>query len=183
MQNQSKNEWRLVEIIFILSIIIIVVGNFFLLNTIAIKNNTVTGNLFRATKLVQERMKIMVDIYGKKTDKLIVIDGHFYNWSELFNKTLTFQPCPNPQDPTSTCSDFILSNCPSKSQTTQTRCFIRNTHTANQDIWKIKQDVAPFSQKIRISNEGENAKKITVLIWWTDLLGLHKSVITRILEK
>ena len=106
-----------------------------------------------------------------------------YNWSELFNKPATLSPCVDLLAPASNCSDFILTQCPTQTHPAQTRCVVRNSNLLSQDLWKIEGDAAAFSQKIRISNAGANAKKITVLIWWTDSLGLHKSAITRALEK
>lgn len=183
MQNHRKNGWMLVEIVFVLGVVTIVISNFFLLNVLSITNNTISKNHVRATRLVQERMKTMLDIYEKKMDKRVVIDGQFYNWSELFDKKVAFPSCVDLLDPASNCSDFMLSLCPSETHPVGTRCVVRNRNAYNTDSWKIKQDVAPFSQKIRMSDIGANAKKITVLIWWIDSLGLHKSVIARTLEK
>ena len=182
MQN-VQNRQSFVEIFFVFSVVIIILGNFFLLNAVSAENNTISRNHVRATQLVQKRVQKILGIQEKKTDKLIVIDGHFYNWLELFDEPITFPPCTNLLDPTSNCGDFILSQCPPGNHPAETLCVIGNKSFQEIDFWRIKQDIAPFSQKIRISDAGTNAKKITVLIWWTDSLGLHKSVISRILEK
>lgn len=172
-----------VEIIFILAAIGIIVANFFILTYVSAKNNIVTKNLATATKLVQDSVKEIVNISGKKTDKLIVIDDHFYNWSELFSNNLSFPSCGDPLDPKSTCSDFLLLPCPSGTNSDESRCLIRDTHSLNTDTWKITKDSVHFSQKIRIIDAGVQAKKVTVFVWWNDSLGLHKSAIIRILEK
>lgn len=179
----GQNRQSFVDIFFVFSVVIIIIGNFFLLNAISAENNTISRNHVRATQLVQERVQIMLSIQKQKKDKRVIIDGHSYNWSELFDKAVTFLPCVSPLDPSSNCSDFILSECLTETNVVGSRCVIRSKTFQSTDSWKIKQDIAPFSQKIRLSDSGTNAKKITVLIWWTDSLGLHKSVISRTLEK
>ena len=176
MKNHSKNGWMLIEIVFVLAIVIIVVGNFFLLNTISKENNSVSGNLAKGTQLVQERVKIMLNIEEKKTEKVFVIDGQYYSWSDLFDKSITFSPCADVLNPLSNCSDFVLTKCPAEMIPSLIYCIVRDSNNKNADI-------AAFSQKIRITNSGNNAKNVTVLIWWSDSLGLHKSAITRILTK
>ena len=183
MQSYHRGTFLSIEIIYLIAVIGIILANFFILTYVSAKNNTVTRNLATATKLVQESVKEMVNISGEKTEKLIVINGHFYNWEELFNSNLSFPPCGNPLDPESTCSDFLLSACPPGIYSNKSRCIIRDTHSFNLNTWKITQDATHFSKKIRIIDAGGKTKKVTVLVWWTDSLGLHKSVITRILEK
>lgn len=182
MQN-DQNNWSFVEIFFVFLIVIIIIANFLFLLMISEKNNTVSYNHFRATQLVQERMKFMVDMKEKNMEKLLVINGNFYNWSQLFDGLITFPPCNNSLDPDNDCGDFILTQCPSGSNIPEKQCFVNNPNPSNTSFWKIQGDAAPFSQKIRISEAGENTRKITVFIWWTDKLGPHKSLISRVFKK
>lgn len=177
-----ENRWTSIEIIFILSIVIIVIGNFFLLNAFSAENNTFAKTYVRATQLVQERIRVILDIHEKKMDKLIIVDNHFYSWKQIFDKSVIFPSCTDLLDPTTNCGDFILSNCPSGFHTAGGSCIIKNKKPYTDGSWMIKKEIALFSQKIRIVDAGPKAKKITVFIWWYDSLGLRKSVITRELK-
>lgn len=183
MKTNNKKSVILSEVIFITTSVAIIISNFFILHAVASANNTVTGNLATATRLVQESVKEIVNVSEKKTDKLIVINGRFYSWPELFNNELSFPSCGDSLDPKSSCSDFLLLPCSSGIHSDESLCIIRDTHSLNAQTRRITKDTAHFSQKIRIMDAGVQAKKVTVLVWWTDSLGLHKSAITRTLNK
>lgn len=180
---KDQNGLSLLENIFIFSVTVIIIGNFFLLHKVSTANNTATGNLDAATKLAQSSVKEIVNISEKKIDKAIVINGNSYNWKEIFTNNISFLSCNNPHNPESICSDFVMAPCSSEIYSNKSLCIIQNTQPFDANSWKITQDIPHFSRKIRIANEGTGAKKVTVLVWWTDSLGLHKSAISRVLQK
>lgn len=183
MQSYRGRAFSGVEIIFSIAVIGTIVVNSLILTHVSAKNNIVTENLATATKLVQESVKEIVHISGKKTDKLIIINGHSYSWPELFNNNLSFSSCKEPLNPESTCSDFLLLPCPPGTYSDKSRCITRDTRSLNMHTREITQDSTHFFQKIRIIDAKAQAKKITVLVWWNDSLGLHKSAITRTLKR
>lgn len=178
---KSGGKWPLIEGIFITSIVFIVLGNFLYLNANSEKNNTIPNNHVRATQIVQKSIQSILAIQSNKTEKLIQINNQLYSWEELFNQT--FLACDNPQDPKTTCSDFIITTCPSEIATLTKKCLMYNDSFLIKSPWQLEKDITQYSQKIRIYDYEKNIKKITVIVWWNDSLGLHKSVISREFKK
>lgn len=182
MKKFIKKSRVLIETVFILIVILIVVCNFFLLNAFSEENNTFARNYVRATQLVQERIKAVLAIHEKKTDKVIKSGENFYRMTEVFDGSVVLPACIDLLDPTTNCGDFILSKCSLGNNNAETRCIVRNKTHYTDSSWRVKEDIAAFSQKIRLTDAGPQTKKVTVFIWWYNQLGLRKSVITRELK-
>lgn len=140
------------EAVFISSVILVVLLSFFLLNIFSQQNSKFTKQLATSTKLAQEGVITMM---GMKN-------------ADSFNQSA----CTDLKDPTINCGDFILSTCDNSP------CIEKNTDTYTSPSWKVSEEESFYSRKVRITEENDK-KEITVLVWWTDDEGLHKTVLTR----
>lgn len=171
-----------IEIIFLTVITAIIIGNFLLLNVIAVQNTTASGKLAFARILDQQGLETIINMRGK-TNESIIIDQKSYTWTQLFGGTIPLPSCTNPIDPTIVCADFMLSQCSSKSSSNKYSCIVRNTRVYTDSSWKMpdKKNDTVF-RKIRITNAGKGEKNVTVFIYWIDSNGLHNWPLSRILK-
>ena len=183
MQNGRKIGLAVVEIIYIFTTIIIIIINFLLLAVTSERNSHFSKYLVTARLLSQEGIKTIIDL--KKQDKTsIIIGSRSYTWPQLFDKIVTLPECANPSDLTISCADFTFKECNTANSNSKYSCIEIHTNPYTDVSWRIPEaENKIFSRKIRITNAENNAKNITVFVWWIDSDGLHTSPITYKLMK
>lgn len=147
------------EMVFILLSVIIVLSSFVLLYSFSQQNTTFAKNLITTTNLAQEGINEILQLHD-----------------QIFDSTIKLPPCENILDPTITCADFALAVCD-----TGKACLARSSATYADPSWKIKD--SQFFRKVRITDDKQGGKNVTVLVWWSDAKGIHKSALTRKLTK
>lgn len=177
----------LLEILIALVIGIIVATAFVTLGVVSVRNSRFSTNQTTATKLAQEGMEAIVTIRDQNTSGAVIGIGGNQRWADLYNPpSLT---CSPPDDPTVSCllTDFILQEAPCTPgglpTPTPQRCIEKN---ASPPVLNRPNDI--FKRKIRITETGvageeTEIKNVTVFVYWTDPTGLHKSVLSRKINK
>lgn len=163
----------LLEVVIALGVIVIVTGAFVVLATVSVRNSNFSKNQVTATQLGTEAIEAMITIRDQNTAGAIENNGDNNQWSKVAGSSLNVTSCPaNPAQPCS--GDFKLTNCTINS--IPQRCITKTTtpELLNNGV---------FSRKVQITDAETNLKNVTVLVWWTDSQGLHKSVLIRKLGK
>lgn len=172
IQNSRQRGQALLEILVALAIGVIIATAFVTLGVVSVRNSSFSRNQVSATKLAQEGIEAMISIRDQDTVGAVLGNGSNDQWSKLVvNSSFGLSCLP---DPTQTCSgDFQLSACTLGS--IPQRCISK---TSTPEVINTI-----FSRKIQITDAGTNVKNVTAIVWWSDGQGLHKSVLSRKLQK
>lgn len=178
MQHARKKQLDFIEIIYIFMVITITLISFSLLSITSKRNSDFSKNLVTARLLSQEGIKTVINLKNQNKTS-IIIGSRSYTWSQLFDAAIILPGCTNPSDLAISCADFSFKDCNASKPYLKDQCIELNTRTHIDESWKIKAEESNmFSKKIRITNAENNAKNITVFVWWIDAKGLHTSPIT-----
>lgn len=177
MRNDHKNKLARVEIIYIFTVFTVTLLSFSLLHIASKRNSEFSKNLVVARLHSQEGVKTIIDL-KKQDKKSIIVGSHSYSWSQLLHGKISLPECANTSDLTITCADFSINNC-SLNPNQKNLCIEESTKSYKAPFWKMpERDNKIFSRKVRITGTENNAKNVTVFVWWTDKEGLHTSPIT-----
>jgi len=166
IQNFERGQ-ALLEILVALAIGVIIATAFVTLGVVSVRNSSFSKNQVNATKFAQEGIEAMISIRDQDTVGAVIGNGSDNQWSKLVVNS-SFGSCSGSTDPLVACSgDFGL-------------CFLGSEHCINKNI---VETIGLFQRKIRITDDVLNVKNVTVIVWWSDGQGLHKSVLSRKLQK
>lgn len=186
IQNSQSGQ-TLIELLAALAIGILLITGFVSLGVTALRNSTSSSDQVTATKYAQEGIEAMITIRDQNSPcngaTCAIQNFSVSQWQDLFTTSMT---CTSPSDLTTSCAnDFVLltSTCSLGNPLTAQRCIQRNASSYNTSSWQIGS--TKFYRKIRITDAlgVTNVKDVTVFVWWTDAIGLHKSVLSRKLSK